>query len=126
MRLILRPLCFQNKNNMPVDWKARPARGRFVLGCIALVVIGAGSSYLGYRDGEHLTAAWSRLSVGAAVAAIGLLGVLLLAFGTAARRERMLFSSVAVRSRRMRLSGWVASLVIGAFVFAYVYASTGV
>ncbi len=125
MRLILRPLCFQNKNNMPVDWKARPARGRFVLGCTALVVIGAVSSYLGYRDGEHLTAAWSRLSVGAAVAAIGLLGVLLLAFGSAARRERMLFSSVAVRSRRVRLSGWVASLVIGAFVFAYVYAANG-
>ncbi|WP_104654610.1 hypothetical protein [Ralstonia insidiosa] len=110
---------------MPVDWKARPARGRFVLGCTALVVIGAVSSYLGYRDGEHLTAAWSRLSVGAAVAAIGLLGVLLLAFGSAARRERMLFSSVAVRSRRVRLSGWVASLVIGAFVFAYVYAANG-
>ncbi|MFX7977192.1 hypothetical protein ABTK65_20320, partial [Acinetobacter baumannii] len=64
--------------------------------------------------------------VGAAVVAIGLLGVLLLAFGSAARRERMLFSSVAVRSRRARLSGWVASLVIGAFVFAYVYTSTGV
>ena len=121
MRLILRPLCFQNKNNMPVDWKARPARGRFVLGCVALVVIGALSSYLGYQDGERLTAAWSRLSVGAAVVAIGLL-----AFGSAARRERMLFSSVAVRSRRARLSGWVASLVIGAFVFAYVYTSTGV
>jgi uncharacterized membrane protein len=116
----------QNKNNMPVDWKARPARGRFVLGCIALVVIGVVCSYLGYQDGEQLRATWSRLSVGAAVTAVGLLGFLLLAFGAAARRERMLFSSAVVRSRRVRISGWVASLVIGAFVFAYVYASTGV
>lgn len=111
---------------MPVDWNARPARGRFLLGCVALVVIGAGSSYLGYQDGEHLTAAWSRTSLGAAVVAIGLLGLTLFAFGSKARRERMLFSAAAVRSRRVRISGWLASLVIGAFVFAYVYAATRV
>ncbi|WP_296228968.1 hypothetical protein [Ralstonia sp. UBA689] len=111
---------------MLVDWNARPWRGRFLLGCVALVVIGAGSSYLAYQDGEHLTAGWSRTSLGAAVAAIGLLGLLLFAIGPTARRERMLFSAAAMRSRRVRVSGWVASLVIGAFVFAYVYAATRV
>ncbi|KHK49200.1 hypothetical protein PI87_26775 [Ralstonia sp. A12] len=113
---------------MPVDWSARRERGRFLLGGLALIVIGAGSCYLGYQDGEHLAAAWSRVTLGAIVATIGLVGLLLFALSSAARRERMLFSASAMRSRRVRVSGWVASasLVIGAFVFAYVYAATRV
>jgi len=122
--LILGALRFQNKNNMPVDWNVRRARGRFLFGGLALIVLGAGSCYLGYQDGEHLVAAWSRVTLGATVAAIGLVGVLLFALSAAARRERMLFSATAVRSQRVRVSGWVASLLIGAFVFAYVYATT--
>lgn len=125
-RLILRPLRFQNKNNMPVDWNVRRTRGRslFLLGCVALVVMGAGSSYLGYQDGEPLTAAWSRMSVGVGAAAIGLLGLVLMAVGSA-RRERLLFTTAAMRARRVRVSGWAASLVIGACVCFYFYASVG-
>lgn len=136
---------------MPVDWNARPARGRFLFGCIALFALGLLAIYLGYqglsegsinvffKSGERLVAyangphaehfafeVWSRMAIGAFMSALGVLCLLLWVFGGATRRERMLFSAAAVRSRRVRISGWVASLVIGAFVFAYVYAATRV
>lgn len=137
---------------MPVDSSHR-SRGRFLFTTMALIIFGLCVFYFGYqgliegnavvsfRSGKHFVAyangphaesfvfkVWWWMIVGGGMAALGVFRLMRWLFGGLARRERILFSASAMRSRRVRVSGWVASasLVIGAFVFAYVYAATRV
>lgn len=92
----------------------------------------SGKHFVAYANGPHAESfvfkVWWWMIVGGGMAALGVFRLMRWLFGGLARRERILFSASAMRSRRVRVSGWVASasLVIGAFVFAYVYAATRV
>ncbi|WP_439894082.1 hypothetical protein ACS7SF_21130 (plasmid) [Ralstonia sp. 25C] len=132
---------------MTIDSDSRWRRQIFVC-CIAMVILGLSLFYLGYQglsrgsvevylksSGKHFMAyakgphaasfvyeVWLHMIAGGGMAMLGVFGLRLWVFGGPARRERARVAVEAMRSRHTRVPGWLAFVVISAFVSVCLWA----